>query len=113
MQIRKEALWAAFAMKPHHEAMLTVCLPLDQYLIHTSSETFGYPVLTKPKHCPFHRKKQNLTSTEDDYTVHGAMQLEHAVIAKLPDHARHDIFLETIQEATKMNSKIASNCRRC
>lgn len=26
VQIRKEALWAGFAMKPDHEAMITVCL---------------------------------------------------------------------------------------
>jgi D-lactate dehydrogenase (cytochrome) len=25
-KIRKEALWAGFAMKPDHEAMITVCL---------------------------------------------------------------------------------------
>jgi len=48
-----------------YEAMLTVCLPLDQYLIHILWN-FWYPVLTKPKHSSFHRKKQNLTSIEDD-----------------------------------------------
>ena len=48
-----------------YEAMLTVCLPLDQYLIHIFWN-FWYHVLTKPKHSSFHRKKQNLTSIEDD-----------------------------------------------
>ena len=46
-------------------------------------------------------------------TMLGAMQLEHAVITKFSDYVRHDIFPETTQEATKMNSKLPSNCRRC
>jgi hypothetical protein len=33
VQIRKEALWAGFAMKPDHEAMITVCLLAEHILI--------------------------------------------------------------------------------
>jgi hypothetical protein len=37
VQIRKEALWAGFAMKPDHEAMITVCLLAQYILISLSS----------------------------------------------------------------------------
>ena len=43
MQIRKEALWAGFAMKPDHEAMITVCL-LAQYII-ISTDLFATPII--------------------------------------------------------------------
>ena len=39
MQIRKEALWACFAMEPNYEAMITVSL----HFVYMSSVSYGLP----------------------------------------------------------------------